>query len=166
MSRKFDFVHGEVHSHVQVEHVAGDRYRVRVGANLLEATATPQPDGGLRLVFGDEAAVSAYGAPAGKGYQVRLGGHTTTLTVPQARRSGGHGGADGTVRAPMSGTVLKVQCAVGDTVTADQTLAVLTAMKMEHKLTAGIAGVVQAVHAAEGDTVDQGAELVVVAPAG
>lgn len=165
MSRKFEFVHGQVHAQVQVEHLAGDRFRVRVGSNSFEVAAAPQPDGGVRLVFGDGPAVSAYGAPAGNGYQVRLDGHTTPLATPQARRSGGHAGADGTVRAPMSGTVLKVQCRVGDAVTAEQTLAVLTAMKMEHKLTAGIAGIVQAVHAAEGDTVEQGAELVVVTPA-
>lgn len=166
MSRKFEFAHGDVPAHVQVEHLSGDLYRVRVGDRIHEVTAMPQPDGGLRLQFGGEPAVTAYGAVAGKGYQIRLAGRTTTLASPQARRSSGQGGADGTVRAPMSGTVLQVSCKPGDTVAADQTLVVLTAMKMEHKLAAGLAGVVQAVHAAEGDTVEQGVELVVVAPAG
>jgi biotin carboxyl carrier protein len=41
---------------------------------------------------------------------------------------------------------------------------VLTAMKMEHKLTAGIAGVVESVGVAEGATVEQGATLAVVSP--
>jgi biotin carboxyl carrier protein len=38
-------------------------------------------------------------------------------------------------------------------------------MKMEHKLTAGVAGTVRSVAAAKGATVEQGAELVVVEPA-
>lgn len=166
MSRRFEFAHGDQHAHVQVEHLAGDRYRVRVGSNLLEVTAALQPDGGLRLDFGDGPATLAYGAPAGRTFQIRHAGRTIALATPQARRGGGHGGADGTVRAPMTGTVLQVQCKVGDVVAADQTLVVLTAMKMEHKLTAGIAGVVQALHASVGATVDQGAELVVVEPPG
>ena len=64
----------------------------------------------------------------------------------------------------MTGTVMKVQCKVGDVVEADQTLAVLTAMKMEHKLSAGIAGVVRKVAAAEGANVEQGSVLVEVEP--
>jgi biotin carboxyl carrier protein len=63
----------------------------------------------------------------------------------------------------MTGTVLEVACKPGDVVAADQTLVVVSAMKMEHKLTAGVAGTVQKVVAQKGGTVDQGAELVVVA---
>ena len=37
-------------------------------------------------------------------------------------------------------------------------------MKMEHKLSAGVAGTVQSVAIAKNATVDQGAELVVVVP--
>jgi len=57
-----------------------------------------------------------------------------------------------------------VLCKPGDAVTADETLVVLSAMKMEHKLTAGLAGVVTSVAASKGGTVEQGAALVVVAP--
>jgi biotin carboxyl carrier protein len=103
----------------------------------------------------------AYGAPAGKDYMVRVNGRTHRLASPAARQAGGDG-ADGTIRAPMTGTVLEVHCKVGDTVAADQTLVVLSAMKMEHKLTAGVAGVVQSVAAKAGGTVDQGAVLAVV----
>jgi biotin carboxyl carrier protein len=64
----------------------------------------------------------------------------------------------------MTGTVLDVRCKAGDAVAADQTLVVVSAMKMEHKLTAGIAGTVVEVAAAAGATVEQGAVLVVVEP--
>jgi biotin carboxyl carrier protein len=64
----------------------------------------------------------------------------------------------------MTGTVLDVACKPGDVVAADQTLVVVSAMKMEHKLAAGVAGIVRKVAATKGGTVDQGAELVVVEP--
>jgi biotin carboxyl carrier protein len=57
-----------------------------------------------------------------------------------------------------------VSCKAGDVVAADQTLVVVTAMKMEHKLSAGIAGVVKRVDTAVGATVEQGASLVEVEP--
>jgi acetyl-CoA/propionyl-CoA carboxylase biotin carboxyl carrier protein len=97
---------------------------------------------------------------------LRVDGKTHELAAPQSRRGGGAGGgADGTVRAPMTGTVLDVLCKPGDVVEADQTLVVVSAMKMEHKLAAGVAGTVQSVAIEKDATVDQGAELVVVVPA-
>ena len=64
------------------------------------------------------------------------------------------------LEAPMTGTVLAVHVAVGDRVEVGQTVAVVTAMKMEHKLQAEIEGVVAEVGAAAGDQVDQGAVVV------
>ncbi|HEX6813431.1 MAG TPA: biotin/lipoyl-containing protein [Planctomycetota bacterium] len=152
---------------VSAEWIEGDRWRVRVGDQTHEFHAVALGDGGVRLApVGQEFERSfvAYGAPAGKQYMVRVNGRTHTLESPAARRGRGAPGADGTIRAPMSGTVLDVQCKPGDAVAADQTLVVLSAMKMEHKLTAGLAGVVQSVAAKKGGTVDQGAVLVVVEP--
>ena len=64
------------------------------------------------------------------------------------------------VRAPMPGTVIEVLVSVGDEVDAGQTVAVMEAMKMEHLLTAPNAGVVNAVHASAGASVDEGAVLI------
>ena len=64
--------------------------------------------------------------------------------------------ADGSVRAPMPGTVLAVKVHEGQTVTAGEPLGVLEAMKMEHTLTAPTDGVVSAVGAAIGDQVPLG----------
>lgn len=152
---------------VVAEPIEGGRWRVRVGARVLEFSAVPMPDGGVRLTpVGDDTGGAsgfvAYGAAAGKEYQVRLRGHTHTLAAPSGRRGGAAAGGDGIVRAPMTGTVLDVRCKVGDEVTADQTLAVVTAMKMEHKLVAGVAGVVREVQAQKGATVEQGDALVTV----
>lgn len=153
---------------VAAERVGGDHWRVRVGDRQHEFRVAPLGNGGVRIVpVGAEAepACVAFGASTGKDYMVRVGGRTFTLQEPQAARARGGGAVgDGVVRAPMSGTVMKVMCTVGDEVAADQTLAVLSAMKMEHKLVAGIAGVVRKVAAVEGATVDQGSMLVEVEP--
>lgn len=152
---------------VIAERLDGDRWRVRVGETVLELEAQALGDGGVRIVQSGEdlaAAAIAHGAPAGKQFMVRIDGRTHTLSPPAGRDRGGAGG-DGSIIAPMTGTVLDVLCEPGDEVAADQVLVVLSAMKMEHKLTAGIAGTVQSVEAVAGATVEQGAALVVVATA-
>jgi 3-methylcrotonyl-CoA carboxylase alpha subunit/acetyl-CoA/propionyl-CoA carboxylase biotin carboxyl carrier protein len=68
---------------------------------------------------------------------------------------GDHGPAagDGTLLAPMPGSVLAVDVAVGDTVTEGQRLGVLEAMKMELALKAPFDGTVGAVEVEVGDQV-------------
>ncbi len=56
------------------------------------------------------------------------------------------------VRSPMPGTVISVDAATGSSVDAGTTLVVVEAMKMEHKLTASVAGEVT-IHVAAGDLV-------------
>ena len=68
----------------------------------------------------------------------------------------------GSLVAPMPGTVVSVEVAVGDEVVAGQLLAVLEAMKMEHQITAPVAGRVSAVLVTTRQTIDAGAVMVVV----
>jgi acetyl-CoA/propionyl-CoA carboxylase biotin carboxyl carrier protein len=56
------------------------------------------------------------------------------------------------VRSPMPGTVISVEAATGQSVDAGDTLVVVEAMKMEHKLVASVSGEVT-VHVAQGDLV-------------
>ncbi len=76
--------------------------------------------------------------------------------------------ADGAqeVRAPMTGRVVKVAVATGRAVVADELLVILQAMKMEYRLTAPRAGVVDRVGCAEGEMVELGAILVTFVPGG
>jgi acetyl/propionyl-CoA carboxylase alpha subunit len=74
--------------------------------------------------------------------------------------SGGVGGEQSSLTAPMPGTVIKVLAAPGDRVEPRQTLLVLEAMKMETPLVSPYEAVVRAVHVAEGDRVAGGALLV------
>ncbi|MFJ5263692.1 acetyl/propionyl/methylcrotonyl-CoA carboxylase subunit alpha [Streptomyces sp. NPDC088387] len=76
----------------------------------------------------------------------------------------GHGGA-GSLTAPMPGTVTVVKVAVGDTVSAGQSLLVVEAMKMEHVISAPHAGTVAELDVTPGTTVAMDQVLAVVAPA-
>ncbi|MGW1751308.1 carboxyl transferase domain-containing protein [Streptomyces sp. NPDC002092] len=66
---------------------------------------------------------------------------------------------DGTVLAPLSGTVVSVDVSPGEPVRAGQQLLVLEAMKMEHVVRAPGAGVVRLVHARLGETIGAGSPL-------
>ena len=61
-----------------------------------------------------------------------------------------------------SGKIVRVLVQSGETVRARQPLVVVEAMKMENELRAGRDGTVAEVHAAEGQSVDAGALLVLV----
>ncbi|MFE0601192.1 acetyl/propionyl/methylcrotonyl-CoA carboxylase subunit alpha [Streptomyces sp. NPDC058892] len=72
-------------------------------------------------------------------------------------------GAD-TLAAPMPGTVTVVKVAVGDRVTAGQSLLVVEAMKMEHVMSAPHAGTVTELDVSPGTTVAMDQVLAVVTP--
>jgi acetyl/propionyl-CoA carboxylase alpha subunit len=67
--------------------------------------------------------------------------------------------AQGSLLAPMPGSVLRVGAAVGDTVTAGQPLIWLEAMKMEHTVTAPTDGVLAELNVEAGQQVEVGAVL-------
>jgi acetyl/propionyl-CoA carboxylase alpha subunit len=67
--------------------------------------------------------------------------------------------AQGSLLAPMPGSVLRVGAAEGDTVTAGEPLIWLEAMKMEHTVTAPADGVLAELNVAPGQQVEVGAVL-------
>jgi len=70
------------------------------------------------------------------------------------------------VAAPMAGAVVELAVAVGDGVAAGDTLAIISAMKMETSITAPCAGTVAALQAlAAGDAVAAGQVIAVLEPA-
>jgi len=70
------------------------------------------------------------------------------------------GPADGDILAPMPGRLLALAVNPGETVKAGDRLAVLEAMKMEHRLTAPFDARVAEVHAGTGQQVAEGALLI------
>lgn len=98
--------------------------------------------------------------------QVALKGHVYHLQkrLPLDIESAAHGSetvhTQKTITAPMAGTLIKMLVNDGDIVEANQVLAILSAMKMEHSITAPYAGKVQKVHYPEGAVVPGGATIV------
>ena len=69
------------------------------------------------------------------------------------------------VASPIQGTIVALLVAEGDPVLAGQPVAVVEAMKMEHEIRAGRAGVVRRVTMKQGDVVREGWPIALVEPA-
>ncbi|MEO9254839.1 MAG: carboxyl transferase domain-containing protein, partial [Tepidiformaceae bacterium] len=164
-------------------HIAGVLTNVPFLKNLLE-----NPEfraGGFHTTFVDEH-IAELAAPREERPEVlpgtELSGHTlgakvdnydplAVLTYGKARPSTplaaaatGFEADPGAVLAPMQGTVVSFEVAVGDTVRKDQEVAILNAMKMEHVLRAPAAGLVQRLNAGVGDTVVANQMLLLIQP--
>ena len=66
------------------------------------------------------------------------------------------------VKSPMLGTLLKMKVSVGKSVKQGEVLAVLEAMKMENDIIAPCAGIVRSIEAKEGQSLDEGAPIMVI----
>jgi len=67
------------------------------------------------------------------------------------------------IAAPLPGTVISVNVAVGDHVQAGQLLLVFEAMKMENELVAPCDGAIARVHVAKGDALESGKKVITIA---
>jgi 3-methylcrotonyl-CoA carboxylase alpha subunit len=104
-------------------------------------------------------------ARSGASITVLTHGRAAVFTLPDPLDQAGEGAAAGdVVIAPMPGLVKLVSIKAGDTVEAGTPLIVMEAMKMEHRLTAPRAGMVQELLCAEGSQVDDGAILLRLIP--
>ncbi|WP_328298798.1 acetyl/propionyl/methylcrotonyl-CoA carboxylase subunit alpha [Streptomyces sp. NBC_00435] len=90
--------------------------------------------------------------------------HVQAYDPVEANLRGGTRTGAGTLAAPMPGTVTVVKVAVGDEVTAGQSLLVVEAMKMEHVISAPHAGIVTELDVTPGTTVAMDQVLAVVTP--
>jgi glutaconyl-CoA/methylmalonyl-CoA decarboxylase subunit gamma len=68
----------------------------------------------------------------------------------------------GAVKTPLPGVILQLKCNVGDTVKRGQTLLILEAMKMENNINADRDGKIIEIKVHQGDSVLEGADLVVI----
>jgi acetyl-CoA carboxylase biotin carboxyl carrier protein len=66
------------------------------------------------------------------------------------------------IEAHITGTVWKIECAVGDTIAEGDTVAILESMKMEMPVEAEDAGTVTEIRCEEGQAVNEGDTLVVL----
>ena len=100
----------------------------------------------------------AHVVKVGDDWWVHLDGSIHVLAIDE--QGAGGGGEAGGMVAPMPGKVLEILCLVGDTVEEGQTLIVMEAMKMEHRIAATESGTITTIHHSVGEQVDAGATLI------
>ncbi|MGH2462994.1 MAG: acetyl/propionyl/methylcrotonyl-CoA carboxylase subunit alpha, partial [Candidatus Limnocylindria bacterium] len=124
----------------------------------------------IRLVHGEEERTVVAADPSAIGSAVVRHGAEAHVEVegqslefrlappPAVEEAVRHAHGDGTavLTAPMPGRVLAVRHRQGDRVAAHDPVVVIEAMKMEHAVSAPLAGVVTALHVGEGDQVQRG----------
>ncbi len=121
---------------------------------------------GLMLVRQGEQQTRAYVERDNGEMQVALAGYMYRLQLRQppdvdvTARGGGTASAQKALTAPMAGTIIKVQAHEGEAVAQRQVLVILSAMKMEHTITAPYEGKVRRIYYREGDVVKGGATIV------
>jgi propionyl-CoA carboxylase alpha chain len=119
------------------------------------------PDEVVLEVAGVEHRLHAFGTESGD-VDVEGDGWAVSLTALPRFSDASAQVAEGSLVAPMPGTVTAVHVAVGDEVSAGQPLLVLEAMKMQHPVVAGTAGVVRSLDVVPGAQVDAGTVLAVI----
>jgi acetyl-CoA carboxylase biotin carboxyl carrier protein len=92
--------------------------------------------------------------------RVRIGGAAYRHAVDIVPRNTRSGGGVAQVEAHITGTVWKIEVAVGDTVEEGDTVVILESMKMEMPVEAEDEGTVRAILVEEGQSVSEGDPLV------
>lgn len=97
-------------------------------------------------------------------FEVELKGKPGARPKPKPRAKQAVGGT-GAVVSQMTGRVIRVDVAPGDTVKEGDIMLVIEAMKMENEIAAPVSGTVKIVSVAAGARVAEGDPLVVIEPA-
>ena len=125
-------------------------YRVNVNGKVYEVEVEEITAGGQQTA----AAAPAPAPVAPKPAPVALAPAPTPAPAPKAAATGE------IVEAPMPGTIVDIKVKVGDTVKEGDLVAVIEAMKMETDLFSTKSGVVTAVNAGKGASVNTGDAII------
>ena len=131
---------------------AAPRRSIRLKVDGEVRDISPQPAEGL--------AVQAVEPITAHSFAVAAAGDTVLIDIPDYEAEAEAIAGGDKVSAPMPGKVIDLRVKEGETVSKDQVLAVMEAMKMEHSLKAPRDGVVKAVGAEVGEQVAEGVMLV------
>ena len=144
----------EAEGTVSVTSLTRDGVEVHMPETSVEAEGRP----GRAMVKVGHATKLAHIARSGDTWWVHMDGraHEVAFHDQGSRAST----SEGSLKAPMPGTVLQVMAKEGQRVREGQHLMTLEAMKMEHKILAPKPGEITKVHFSEGDRVDMGSSLV------
>lgn len=114
---------------------------------------------GRLLVEVDGRPRLVHAAKSGDSWWIHLDGYSHVVHFHEQGSSGPSTSA-GSLTAPMPGTILEMLVKQGQRVREGQTLLVMEAMKMEHRIQAPKAGEVTKVHYEQGEQVDMGSVLI------
>lgn len=134
--------------------INGKEYTVNVNA-IEGATATVNVNG---VDYTVELPAANAGAPVAHAVAQPAAPAPVATTAAKPAASGA-----GSVTAPLPGTVLSINCKVGDTVKASDAVIILEAMKMENAINAGRDGKVTDIRVKQGDSVLEGDVLLTIA---
>ena len=101
----------------------------------------------------------AHVAKVGDDWWIHMDGRTHVVRMHESGSSEAES-VQGGMSAPMPGTILEILVKQGQRVREGQTLLVMEAMKMEHRIQAPRSGEVTRLHYSVGDRVDMGTTLV------
>ena len=133
----YNVVIGDIEDNVAQVEVNGVAYRVELEAKnaAVKTVQAPKPAAAPRTASGEKV-----------------------ISKPAATS-----GAGKSVKCPLPGVVISIPVKVGDAVKASDTVLVLEAMKMENAVHAGVDGTVKEILVNSGDSVLEGAVLLVIA---
>ena len=119
---------------------------------------------GLRTSYAVQAVMAESPAAAGPLATVHVRGLAGAVSLQELARfpEPAAAVAPGSLTASMPGTVLRVLVSRGDQVSAGQPILVMEAMKMEHTVTAPVAGTITSLAARQGAQIETGTLLAVV----
>jgi len=127
---------------------------------IISKITITKDDNSRRLIIEHNGTIQyAYATRVGDQWWIHYDGRINVVNMHEAGSKDSDAG-EGGLTAPMPGTILEVQVKQGQRVREGQTLLVMEAMKMEHRILAPNAGEVITVNFEAGDRVDMGATLI------
>ncbi|MEX0285975.1 MAG: biotin carboxylase N-terminal domain-containing protein [Paracoccaceae bacterium] len=154
LPRTLNLMVGDQTMDVSIGAVPGG-WSVTVDGGALDVSDMQIDGANMRTRIAGQTVQSTF-ANTGNDLHLAIGARRLSFRRLRAGRSADDEAAGGRIAAPMPGLVLEMKVAAGDSVTKGQTLAILEAMKMQHQITAGIDGTVEAVHVSAGQQLATG----------
>ena len=154
---------------LELERTGGEtRIRREAGGSWKTVDLAQVGQSGLYLLMVDDHPVELYLERRRGGAIVTIGRHTFNCDVgawrPAAAQAATRAAASGVhhIQAPMTGSIVEVRCAAGDTVQQGQVLLVIESMKMNNELRSPTGGRIELVSVAPGQRVKQGEALITI----